>query len=206
MKQATLLSLLIFCGCSGRSREKQELPAEQREPALEVDLPDASDRREVEERAPQMDGKQMCGLSSAQFDRRCAKDSDCIAVFEGDLCQTEACATACPNAAISKAGKAAYDTFIARAPTSPDVDLDCGLHRRRRSSLRRSTVHDGAVRRPLSHEDGIQIRCPRRRPTRGAQSALITAHAMGLPELPEGSTPMSSDSCTTMALSTNERS
>ena len=54
------------------------------------------------------------GIEASSYDQTCAKDSDCVAIGEGNSCLL--CAFNCTNAAISKGALAKYMADIANTP------------------------------------------------------------------------------------------
>jgi hypothetical protein len=70
-----------------------------------------------------------CTLEASTYDRTCQTDSDCIAVFLGNLC-TDDCMGDCPNAAIRGSEGARYDTDLAAAQariTHASAHCSCAL-------------------------------------------------------------------------------
>ncbi len=59
-------------------------------------------------------------IVAASYDQSCASDSDCTAIYAGDLCSS----CFCPTAAINQGGLAAYQAAFAAAQTGPG-DCEC---------------------------------------------------------------------------------
>lgn len=76
--------------------------------------PDASTASEDDAGASSMcTGASAKRIQASDYDQMCALDSDCVAVGEGEVCQ--ACALACPTAAINKKDKSHYTSDVEHA-------------------------------------------------------------------------------------------
>ena len=57
-------------------------------------------------------------IRASDYDQKCAADSDCVAIAQGDACLP--CVRACTNAAINKSASPQYQADIARVPAGDD--------------------------------------------------------------------------------------
>jgi hypothetical protein len=64
-------------------------------------------------------------VQAASYDRRCAVDSDCVAIGEGNAC--EACALDCPNAAIARSALSHYQSEVGAAVAPGGRLLRCAV-------------------------------------------------------------------------------
>jgi hypothetical protein len=63
-----------------------------------------------------------CQVAASDFDRSCSKDSDCVPVFEGNICEV---GCGCPNAAINAGAQARYNARYQAAPRHDTATVIC---------------------------------------------------------------------------------
>jgi hypothetical protein len=64
-----------------------------------------------------------CTIRATDYDRSCAKESDCTGVAEGDFCGGTTC-TNCINAAINTNAEAQYQADVSKNVSKP-IDCPC---------------------------------------------------------------------------------
>jgi hypothetical protein len=57
-------------------------------------------------------GSAECSISASDYDQSCKVDSDCVDVFEGQLCGSNC---RCPNATINQSAQARYESVVSHA-------------------------------------------------------------------------------------------
>jgi hypothetical protein len=63
-----------------------------------------------------------CTLLPSAYSQSCQRDSDCVAVYLGNVCQ-DVCHGVCPNAAISKSDDARYNSDLSAVPPVPTSNM-----------------------------------------------------------------------------------
>jgi hypothetical protein len=114
------------------------------------------------------DAAASCMLRASDYDRSCTKDTDCIAVGEGNAC-TAQCRVACPSAAINGGALAAYQadydrTLLGSCPNFTCFCPERGFPRCAHGTCELSTPGDctpGPAGASLSRDEYCQERdCP----------------------------------------------